>query len=401
MNRIMKKRVWTAATLLLTFFYGFAQTDTLLTDKRIREKALSDIQNTLDQKTKAIDSTVSKLDYKVDNLDKAIKASRSATDKADKLLERVQALEKRQTTVEENELNLYQANYQAAVVNLVSMDREIKPLLLFNVTKGFFTSLTETSNPMNYPGYQEWYNKFKAYVEQEKGKDANLLVLSNLMKLAGDVSKGTPFAGPFAQSMFLGIGTYINNLGSKKKEMRAESEKMFILTAKLTQFTHDKNLIDNEWEGITKELQGLQIFYDTILTQNLGLLNIPKGEFYYQFTKEYDANRRAQYLQALSKNASELVASKRVLLPKDWKEPIYYQEMDIQSLKLRFGRITFRISENMSKYNDLIKKYKSDPDLGAKVTGLETKLAELKDLFDKTFEPTEYINSATRMFKVN
>ena len=378
----------------------FSQTDTL-TDKQIREHALGEIQNKFDKKTKSLDSTVSRLDAKLDNLDRAIVSSRSASDKADKLLERVQALEKRQATLEESELNVCQANYQSAIVNLVSMDREIKPLLLFDISRNFFSALTDAGNPMNYPAYRTWFKTFKAYVEEQKSKEAHLLVLSNLMLLTGDLSKGAPFAGPLAQSMFQGIGSYINSLGKNKKELRAESEKMFVLTAKLSQFTYDKNLIDNEWQSITKELDGLQSLYDQTLNKNLSLLNISKPEFQFLFTKEYDANNRVKYVQALSQKASDLVAARKSAAPKDWKEPIYYQEMDIQSLKLRFGRITMRVSENMDKYNDLIKKYKSDPDLGAKVTGLETKLSELKDLFDKTFDPIDYINAATRMYKVN
>ena len=394
------KKIIITCLLLASSFALLAQSDTL-TDKKIREQVLNDIQMKLDRKTKTLDSTVSRLDAKVDNLDRAIVSSRSASDKADKLLERVQSLEKRQTTLEESELNVYQANYQSAVVNLVSMDREIKPLLLFDIAKNFFSSVTDVGNPMNYPGYDLWFKNFKAYVEEQKSKEAHLLVLSNLITLTGDIAKGAPLAGPLAQSMFQGIGSYINSLNKNKKELRAESEKMFVLTAKLSQFTHDKNLIDNEWQSITKELDGLQSLYDQTLNKNLSLLNISKPEFQAQFTKEYDANSRVKYVQFLSQKAADLVTAKRTTAPKEWKEPIYYQEMDIQSLKLRFGRITMRISENMDKYTDLIKKYKSDSDLGAKITGLETKLTELKDLFDKTFDPVDYISSANRMYKVN
>ncbi len=394
------KRILRTCLLLINATSVFCQIDTL-TDKKIREQALTEIQNKLDRKTKSLDSTVSRLDAKLDNLDRAIVSSRSASDKADKLYERVQSLEKRQTTLEENELNVYQANYQSAVVNLVSMDREIKPLLLFDVAKNFFSSMTDAGNPMNYPGYDVWFKTFKVYIEDQKSKDSHLLVLSKLIALAGDITKGAPFAGPLAQSMFQGIGSYINSLGKNKKELRTESEKMFVLTAKLSQFTHDKNLIDNEWQSITKELDGLQSLYDQTLNKNLTLLTISKPDFQTQFTKEYDANSRVKYVQALSQKASDFVFAQKAVHPKDWKEPVYYQEMDIQSLKLRFGRITMRISENMDKYTDLIKKYKSDADLGAKITSLESKLTELKDLFDKTFDPIDYISSANRMYKVN
>src|SRR5579871_461732 len=98
------------AFLLPAIFFGqvsFGQTtpdtssntasDTSLnSDKNIRNKVLSDIQDNLDKKTKNIDQTLNKLDHKVDSLDLEIAASRDARDKADKLLLRVQALEKKQ-----------------------------------------------------------------------------------------------------------------------------------------------------------------------------------------------------------------------------------------------------------------------------------------------------------------
>lgn len=397
----MKKELLTILGLII-FVTAFGQiADTTITDKNIKTKILDDIQINLESKTKALDSTVTKLDQKVDDLDRAISTSKNASEKADRLLERVQALEKRQTALEESETNIYQANYQSAVINLVSMEREIKPLILFNSTRDFFTSLVETSNPMNYPGYQIWYGKFSEYIEKQKGKEAGLNVLSSLITLTGDLSKGAPFSGPITEPLFTGISSFINTLGNSKKELRIESEKMFLLTSKVAQFTHDKDLIESEWSSITKELEELQKHYDDILLQNLKLLGIVEAEFKRDFSKENDASKRYDYLTSLKLKSAGLVSDKKTANPKDWKEIFYFQLMDVQALKLRFGRITFSISENIVRYKALITKYKSDPQIGAKVATLETKLNDLKETFDRAFEPIDYINSATRMYKVN
>lgn len=397
----MIKSALTALALLISLTAFGQVTDTTITDINIKNKILSDIQSSLENKTKALDSTVTKLDKKVDVLDKAIASSKNASEKADKLLERVQFLEKRQTALEENEVNVYQANYQSAIINLVSMEREIKPLILFNTTKSFFASLTDISNPMNYPGYQEWYKKFKEYIEAQKDKEANLAVLSSLMKLTGDLSKGAPFSGPITESLFNGIASFINSFGTKRKELRAESEQMFLITAKVAQFTHDKDLVEHEWLNITKELDELQKHYDDILKQNLKLLGIDESDFKSKFSKQNDANKRYDYLTLLRQKSADLVAAQKQSNAKEWKEAFYYQLMDVQSLKLRFGRITFHISENIERYQTLITRYKNDPQIGSKVQNLESKLNELKNTFDSTFEPIDYINSATRMYKVN
>lgn len=392
---------------ILYFYPTFAQTQkpdstaSLSTDKDVRDKVLNDIQDNLDKKTKNIDQTLSKLDNKVDSLDLEIAASRDARDKADKLLLRVQALEKKQQAIEENELYVYQANYQSAIINLVSMDKEIKPLVLFNAAKSFFSTLTETGDPMKYPGYQDWYKKFYEYIQKEKDKEPSLAVLNDFVQITGNLSAATPIAGPVSQALFLGINSYITSLSSKKKELKDQSQKMFELTAKLSQFDYDKDLIEQQWDIVTKDLEKLQIHYDTILNQNLALLKVPHGEYEDRFNKETDADKRYQFLTELRKDASSLVTDRKSADVKNWKQPIYYELMDVQSLKLRFGDLTFDIRGILSKYSELVAKYRNDPQIGLKVQELEVKLNALDDTFDGAFDPTEYINSATRMYLVN
>lgn len=398
----MKKYFFILSGLLYLHSLSAQTPDTTLSsDKNIRNKVLSDIQDNLDKKTKFIDQTLSKLDHKVDSLDQEIAASRDARDKADKLLQRVQALEKKQQAIEENELYVYQANYQSAIINLVSMDKEIKPLVLFNASKSFFSTLNETANPMHYPGYQEWYKKFYEYIQREKEHEASLAVLSEMVQVTGNLSSVTPVAGPISQAFFLGINSYINSLGSKKRELREQSQKMFLLTAKLSQFNYDKDLVEQQWDIVTKELEKLQVHYDTILNQNLSFLKVPREEYTGRFNRETDAEKRYQFLTELRKDAAALVKDRKTADVKNWKQPIYYELMDVQSLKLRFGDLTFDIRGILAKYNELIFKYRNDPEIGLKVQALEVKLNALNDTFDSAFDPNDYINSATRMYLVN
>jgi hypothetical protein len=397
----MKKKLLSIFFSLFVTILVAQEIDPSMSDRSIKDRALSEIQESLDMKTKIIDSTVVALDARLNSLDQAIVASRDVQDKAEKLVERIQALEMRQMAIEENEQTIFQANYQSAVVNLIYMDREIKPLLLFNTTQGLFSMLSEIGNPMQYPEYKEWFSGFSNYVEKEKSREPSLNVLSNLLTLTGDLSRGAPLAGPLTQTMFSGINMYINSLGKGRTDLRNQAEKMYIITAKLGQFTHDKNLIEHEWEIITKELKELQLLFDSVLASNLSMLNISRNEFHRNFTNEYDAKKRMNYLAHLSGIASRQVTNELTKNPKDWKEVIYYQMMDIQALKVSFGRLTLRISENILRYSGLISKYKNDPDIGKNVLAMESKLLELVNTFESTFSPMEYISAATRMYKVN
>ncbi len=378
----------------------FAQIDSIKREINLRDKVLNDIQNNFDSRNKMLDSTVTKLDQRLSSLDKSIAQSRDANDKADKLQQRVQAVEEKQKAIEQNELNLFQANYQSAMVNLVSMDREIKPLLLFNSTKSFFNALSETGNPMNYDGYTKWYNQYAAYVKEKKAESPVLNVTSNLLSFAGNFTKGAPVTGPITSALFSSMTTYIDNIGKKEKALKEQSEQMLTLTMKISQFNYDNDRIENEWESITAELQDLQGKYDKSLKENLSIIKTSPADFQANFSKENDAEKRYQYLTRLRDEAAKFVSEERTKNPKDWRQKAYVQMNDVQSLKQRFGQVTFRISQNLLKYKELFDKYKADPQLGARVKDLEIKMKELQESFDKTFDPLEYINSANRMYKV-
>ena len=370
-------------------------------DAQLRDRVLSEIQVTFNRRTRSIDSTVLKLDERVGDLDKSIKESRDAKDKADKLLIRLQALEDKQKAIDQNEMNIFQANYQSALVNLISMDREIKPLLLFNSTQAFFGGLAETGNPMNYAGFQDWYKGFNTYLQSNKEKSPMLSITSSLLNVTGSLTSAVPLAGPVTGALFSSMTNYIDNMGKKEKDLKAQSEKMLSLVMKLSQFNFDKDQIEHEWETITKELKDLQTKYDKSLNDNLKTLNVNASDFSANFTKENDAEKRYLYLTELRKKAAEKVAKDKEANPKEWKQQVFTPMNEVQSLKLRFGQITFRISQNILKYNDLFAKYRNDDQLGAKVKDLEVRLKELQETFDKAFDPLDYINSANKMYKVS
>ncbi|WP_044046357.1 hypothetical protein [Niabella soli] len=398
----MKKLLISAVLLCFVFLSQGQNTATSAppATQSLRDKVLDDIQKSFTSKTKSFDSTVTQLDQRMSALDKSITESKDAKDKADKLVKRVQAVEEKQKAIEQNELNIFQANYQSAIVNLVSMEREIKPLILFNSTKAFFNSLNATGNPLNYDGYTKWYNSYAAFVKEKKAESPALTVTSNLLTFASGFSKGVPVTGPITSALFSSMTTYIDNIGKKEKALKAQSEEMLTLTMKISQFNYDNNRIENEWEAITAELQDLQKKYDKSLKENLAIIKITPADFDNNFSKENDAEKRYQYLTKLRDLAAGFVTNEKQNNPKEWRQAAYIQMNDVQSLKQRFGQVTFRISQNLLKYKELFDKYRNDPQLGSRIKDLEIKMRDLQESFDKTFDPLEYINSANRMFKV-
>lgn len=370
-------------------------------NERVTDQVLKELNRERTLLSQNLDFRIKEIDSKINSLDESIKNSRTASDKVEKLLERVKYLEERQSEIDKNTVSVYKYNYSSAVLNLASMEREIKPLNLFNSSREFYSTLDKVSNPMHYEGYQEWFGEFQNYIKEEEEDNARLAALNHIIEVTGDLSQGTPFVGMFAGSLFDGIGTFINSLNRRDKELREQSIKMLKLTTSVSQFTHDKDLIETEWEAINKSLDELRNIQDKAMKENFEqMLGIDLKAFERKFTNETDAKKRTQYILDISKIAENKIVEERENNPENWKQSYHDQMLAVQNLKIRFGDITFRILENLNKYENLIEKYKKDPYLKDRMGDLELKLDIVKNSFESTFNPQEYIKASNEMYIV-
>lgn len=367
----------------------------------VTEQVLKELNRERSLLSQNLEFRIKEIDAKINNLDESIQNSNSASEKVEKLLERVKYLEERQEEIDKNTISVYKYNYSSAVLNLASMEREIKPLNLFNSSREFYSTLDAVSNPMNYEGYQEWFGKFKKYIDEEKEDDARLAALNHMLQVTGDLAKGTPFTGMFAGSLFDGISQFIGSLGRRDRELREQSMKMLKLTTSISQFTHDKDLIETEWQAINKSLNELKELQNEAMERNLQeILGISQKEFENKFTDETDAKKRTQYILDISKIAENKIVEERKNNPENWKQEYHDQMLQVQNLKIRFGMLTFRILENLDKYEKLINKYQNDPFLKDEMKNLRLKLDLVRNSFESTFSPQEYIRASNEMYIV-
>lgn len=396
----MKRSIFKMLCIVMLFPSVIIAQDNL-ENHSVTSLVLTELNRERNLQKENLDLKIKQLDAKIDNLDVSIKNTSSSSEKVDKLLERVQILEERQQELDKNTVSVYKYNYSSAVLNLASMEREIKPLNLFNSSRDFYGTLEKTSNPMNYDGYAEWFKEFQKYIEENKKDEARLAALSHIIDVTGNLAEGTPFTGMFAGSLFDGIGSFINSLGRRDRNLREKSMKMFNLTTSVSQFTHDKDLIETEWKGITKSLNELTELQNQAMEANVvNLLGIEKEVFNKRFTNETDAKKRTQYIIDISKIAENKIVEERAKNPENWKQQYFNQMEAVQNLKIRFGTITFRILENLDKYKVLIDKYKQDEFLKDRMNQLELKLDLVKGSFESTFNPQEYIRASNEMYIV-
>ncbi len=397
----MKKIIFTI--IAVSFSYQVTQAQIGLEDQNasVTEQVLKELNRERTLLSQNLEFRIREIDTKINNLDESIQNSNSASEKVEKLLERVKYLEERQAEIDKNTVSVYKYNYSSAVLNLASMEREIKPLNLFNSSREFYTTLDAVGNPMNYEGYREWFGKFKSYVAEERKNDARLEALNHMLEVTGDLAKGTPFTGVFAGSLFDGISQFIGSLNRRDKELKDQSMKMLKLTTSIAQFTHDKDLIETEWEGINKSLNELKELQNKALEENLvNILDIKKTDFTNNFTNETDAKKRTQYILDISGIAENKIAEERKTNPENWKQEYHDQMLAVQNLKIRFGMLTFRILENLDKYEKLIDKYQNDPLLKDEMKNLKLKLDLVRNSFESTFNPQEYIKASNEMYIV-
>ncbi len=397
----MKKIIFTI--IAVSFSYQVTQAQIGLEDQNasVTEQVLKELNRERTLLSQNLEFRIREIDTKINNLDESIQNSNSASEKVEKLLERVKYLEERQAEIDKNTVSVYKYNYSSAVLNLASMEREIKPLNLFNSSREFYTTLDAVGNPMNYEGYRDWFGKFKSYVAEERKNDARLEALNHMLEVTGDLAKGTPFTGVFAGSLFDGISQFIGSLNRRDKELKDQSMKMLKLTTSIAQFTHDKDLIETEWEGINKSLNELKELQNKALEENLvNILDIKKTDFTNNFTNETDAKKRTQYILDISGIAENKIAEERKTNPENWKQEYHDQMLAVQNLKIRFGMLTFRILENLDKYEKLIDKYQNDPLLKDEMKNLKLKLDLVRNSFESTFNPQEYIKASNEMYIV-
>ncbi|WPY97255.1 hypothetical protein [Christiangramia sp. OXR-203] len=397
----MHKVFFAALFIIFGSFSASAQLYSEDQSASVTEQVLKELNRERSLLSQNLEFRIKEIDSKITNLDESIRTSNSASEKVEKLLERVKFLEQRQEEIDKNTVSVYKYNYSSAVLNLASMEREIKPLSLFNSSREFYSTLDKVSNPMNYDGYQQWFGRFKTYIEEEKEDDAKLEALNHMLQVTGDLAKGTPFTGMFAGSLIDGISQFVGSLNRRDKELREKSIKMLKLTTSISQFTHDKDLIETEWEGINKNLNELKELQQEAIEDNMvEILGISRNGFTEKFTNETDAKKRTQYILDISKIAENKIVEERKSNPENWKQEYHDQMLTVQNLKIRFGMLTFRILENLEKYEKLIAKYENDPFLKDEMKNLRLKLDLVRNSFESTFNPQEYIRASNEMYIV-
>ena len=375
-----------------------------VTEVSVSDLVLQDISDESNERTKEIEERIHQLDARIQALDTTLlQSSNSEQETMEKLQERIRTLEEKLATQKSRELSVFQANFQTAVINLVSMENEIKPLELFEASRAFYSEVTNVANPMRYEGFNEWYRTFRQYLEVNKGRDQNLLVAANLLENTNNFTNGIGIGSALSHVLFSSVSSFISSLGGSSRarsELRAESQEMFLLIMTLSQYTADMNEILDDWTNIEKEMEELKSLHEITLQSMMDYLQLDPEYFRMQFLEQTNASATLDYLNHVKNVAGEKVRSVRDANGENWKDALHRDMETVRSLKIRFGQATMRIYNNLQRYKDLIAKYEHNDSIGLEISQLNMKLDRLSAAFDNAFRPQKYVSDAVTMYKV-
>ncbi|MGI9527128.1 MAG: hypothetical protein ACR2MS_08475 [Weeksellaceae bacterium] len=383
------------STALTVGLYGQNDTTVTISDK-IKMERDSEL-NSYKNKLKENDIEIKKLQDKLSESNNNQVKIATLEGLQQKLDERIKALES---------ASKRKANYngQLALIELLSVQRDLQPAQLFSSSQTFFSQLGNISNLQNYPSFTTWKTEYdKWYVKQDRD-DQMIELVNSSIGLIGDVANKVPLYGSIVQTVSSGIGTLISSFGNKHKELKKKTPEMLRLLNATSQFENQKAIIDHEWEQINKELSQLQAENDKLLREQLKYYGIDYNQYeseYLNATLETERDRFKTKCRT-TLNTKITAFDKDTVTANKWLGQVETYMYKVQSLRIRFGNLTNRMLSNIDRYEQLIKIYsdktKFPQELTDKIEGLGKTLSSVKKNFSTTFKPEKYIEDSAVMY---
>lgn len=361
------------------------------------------IKNQRDIELDSIQNELIKNQLKLDNLSEELSTlNEKQFGKKIELQEKIQKeLDRRIKFLEESPKIKIKSNGQLAFTELIKIQKDIQPAKLYVSSNGFYTKLGKFDNLQNYSEFKSWKSEYDKWYSKKKGNDQSLDYINKTLQLISDTSSNIPLFGSISQSVTSGITLIFSNLTNKDKKLINKTPQVLTLLNSLGQFESEKSILDNEWKSIDCELKELQTEYQTLVDNQILFYEIDRNNYksFLNATLESDI----QYFKIYSK---EKISEKMKALENgknpNWMGNVERFMYQVQSIRIRFGKLTARMLSNIDKYDELFSKYNDRSNFSSefvkKAADLRTDLAEVKKNFILTFKPNKYIEDSAIMY---
>lgn len=390
------------STVLTSVLY--AQTDTTKSVSDTTKSVSDKIKAERDQELNAIKDRLKDNDVEIKQLQSNLSEDRNNRDRIKSLDGLQQKLDERIKSLET--ASKRQANYngQLALIELLSVQRDLQPVQLFKSSQTFFTQLGDISNLQNYSTFTTWKTEYNNWYEKQNKNDQMLELINNSINLVDNVANKVPLYGSIVQTATSGISSLISSFSNRYKELKKKTPEMLRLINATSQFESQKAIIDNEWGQINIELAQLQAENDRLLKDQLSFYGIGYQDYHDNYLNATLDTDRDKFKNSCRKTVNK----KLVFLDKDsttsnqWLGKVETYMYRVQSLRIRFGGLTNRMLSNIDRYDQLIKLFsdstKFPQELTEKIKGLNESLSSVRSNFSSTFKPERYIEDSAVMY---
>ena len=390
-------RPFAALFFVLTSFCLHAQdSDLLLKDSILTTQ----IKETVKEVNKKYSDEIADLNKRYEALLDSLQKATNVTSRVRLLTSRTELLEARQAYIDSIELKTFIGNEQVAVVNLLGISENIKPLDLFTKTKEFFSELENFSDLSNYKEFNDWFAAFRKHAEEKKNKELTMSLATSIIQKTAGVSNlvaKLPVVGPYAQVLFSAFDAFTK---TQNKEDKTKSREMIALYLKLSDIKTNTGLIDHEWENLKKDLDKFKDDYNIVLAQTLKAIQSDNLEFQTDFLQQTNTDIKLAYYNDARQIVSSNVQQSKKTNPDKWKTKVFEFINEVQNLKIRFGTITLRMQDNIKRYKQVLQQYAKDEnrEIASRSKTLVQKLDSINEEFLKNFNPEDYVRQSHKMY---
>ena len=139
---------------------------------KIEEQIISEyISKQRDSLKSIFNKEVEILEKQITKLDTELKEQLTPKEEITKLRNRISKVEAIQKKKDELSKGILIENYNSAILNILRLEKDIKPLELLNASREFHTSLEKASNPLEYQEFKNWLTNFRNFLEKNKSKE--------------------------------------------------------------------------------------------------------------------------------------------------------------------------------------------------------------------------------------
>lgn len=395
----MKKNLVLLVIALIIATQGWGQEDTT--------KSISDqIKIDRDNKFQEIDSLLKRNHNEVERL-KGVLAdidNRNIRDKERARDSLQMAIENRLKILEDFPKAKILFNGQLAFTELLNIQRDIKPAVLFNRSQSFFNQLGNVGKLQEYSDFIIWKAEYDKWYSTQQKNDQMVELINTSLNLVSSTTNNVPLYGSIVHAFSTGISTIFTSWGRKHKNLANQTPPMLSLLHAVSQFESQKSVIDHEWELINKELEQLKIENEALLNEQLRYYGIDYNDFKNKYLLETIGFNRDRFSQSCREAISEKLESldKEQNNREDWLTQVETYMYKVQSLRLRFGQLTTRMLANLERYEQLTVVYSNTENFPVeftkKINGFNDSLKSVKDEFQDSYNPAKYIEDSAVMY---